>query len=52
MSNTPRCDGCKYWVADGDYGFDPGMACGDCNRYPETVMKDCADWCGEFKEKE
>ena len=46
MSNTPRCDECKYWVADKVKNFE---WTGECYRYPTRVARFEHDWCGEFQ---
>ena len=62
MDIGPTCDGCVYWVENKDEGSIG--RCGDCRRYPPTVLLDSkdamicvfpytesTDSCGEFKQK-
>ena len=37
-----RCEQCKFWRPEGHMGA--------CKRYPKSITKSHADWCGEFSE--
>lgn len=45
-SEGERCDTCRF--------LDPVVGLqlsGHCHRYPESISKELADWCGEYKKK-
>ena len=38
-----NCGACRYFQAAGKFGM--------CQRYPDYVMKQDSQWCGEFQSK-
>jgi hypothetical protein len=39
-----NCGTCRYFQAAGKFGM--------CQRYPDYVMKQDSQWCGEFQKKQ